>query len=118
MSLPTKSTGAKAQRSERPANTGSQKRANGVSPTIETANPEDPAMRTETSGICDINSDTPQAGSGGASSKVNHGTTNPDGATTTNQPQPVPLDTPPVSTSQPVKAGCKSRRRSTLAHAG
>ena len=60
MSPPTKNTGAKAKRSGRPANEGSPTHANDVSPTIETTNPEDPAMRTETSGRCDIKSDTPQ----------------------------------------------------------
>ncbi len=60
MSPPTRNTGAKAKQSERPANKGSQRHANDGSPTIKITNPEDPAMRTETSGICDINSDTPQ----------------------------------------------------------
>ena len=60
MSPPTKNTGAKAKQSERPANKGSPTHANDVSPTIKTTNPEDPAMRTETSGQCDIKSDTPQ----------------------------------------------------------
>jgi transposase InsO family protein len=60
MSLPTRNIGAKAKRSEPHADKGSQKHANDGSPTIKTTNPEDPAMRTETSGICDINSDTPQ----------------------------------------------------------
>lgn len=54
MSLPTKNTGAKAKRSEPPANKGSPTHATAVSPTIKTTNPEDPAMRTENLGTCDI----------------------------------------------------------------
>ena len=61
MSPPTKNTGAKAKQSERPANKGSPTHANNGSPTIETTNPEDPAMRTDSLGKSDIESDTPQS---------------------------------------------------------
>ncbi len=61
MSPLPKNTAAKARPSEPPESRVSQKHANGGSPTIKTTNPEDPAMRTKTSGRCDIESDTPQS---------------------------------------------------------